>query len=215
MAHIFTFFNDEKQLNNLKVSATNSNCVINYIKCDGWKANTDKIKHMKNAICSLDDNEIVCLIDSYDVLSNDNNENIKNKFLTFNCDIVISHEKNCFPPQYRNEMEKISNVFPNSGGYIGYKFAILNMLNELRDATGSDQALFIEYYISNHGKNKITMDLESVLFQSMWLNNLNNLSVKDNVITYEDKAPSFIHFNGKCYLMTGVNTMDLLCKQFK
>ena len=209
MLHIFTIVSDEDRLLYLKLTEKNYRNNVNYIILDKWNGYPDKITSMKKCINNIQSDDIVCFIDGYDVLINSNNEDIINKFKSYNCNILLGAELNCFPPDYKEKMDKINNneinfyKYINSGGYIGYSKNIKDMLywkseNEIIEIckNGGDQTYIIEYYLNNI--ENINLDIYCKVFQNMhlvsWKEIIFNYGVVHNTVM--NINPCFIHFNG-------------------
>lgn len=217
MLYIVTFYSDITKLKYLIASSSIFNLKIKYIQYI-WKTNSEKINYMKEYVNTLNDDDIICFIDAYDVICNSSYDDIYFKFLNIDCDLLISTELNCFPESYKSEMNNISDYYLNSGGYIGYKNAILDLLafKNIKDVRHpeSDQAYFYEYYFANYNNNRIKLDTESIIFQSMYLKSWNDLSVLNNKIFVNRKIiPCFVHFNGKSFLNGEYNYMDTLIEK--
>ena len=143
---------------------------------------------MNDAISHLPDDDIVCFIDAYDVLINNSMDTLVNRFKEMQCDVVISAEINCYPSIYKKDYDDIishklkkntHNIYLNSGGYIGYKWAINEILNwknvdEVTSKT-SDQAYFIEFLLQCQLINVINDP-------SYFSSNLPNLLHIDNMV---------------------------------
>ena len=206
MLYLYTFYTDETRLLYLKESALLHNVEIRYIKKDCWNGYVDKIVAIDNILEEHADNDIICFIDAYDVLVNQNAEYLLDQFNHYNCDLLIGAELNCFPEKYKIHypLSNAKNIYVNSGGYIGYKYAIQRVFRwrSYSDihyicSDGGDQSYFTEYYLSNHS-DKIRLDTECRIFQNMHLINWNELRFKNGKLynTIMCTTPCFIHFNG-------------------
>ena len=208
MLHVITFATDTERLEYLKDSSKISNLNIHYIMKTEWNGYFDKIKYTKEIIQTFDDNDIICFIDAYDVLSLCSESEILNKFKEYNCDLLIGSELNCFPESYKNLYPNINSStnykYINSGGYIGYKHAIWNLMTFKSDSeiyricqNCGDQTYFKEYYLSNIS-DKIKLDTSQKIFQNMhWVSWNDFVIVNGRIInTILDEKPCFIHFNG-------------------
>jgi len=213
MLHIFTFYTDESRLIYLKQTQQNHAVNITYLYNSTWNGYIDKILYMIQTIKNIPDDDVVCFIDAYDVLINSTSYEILDKFKSYNCRLLIGAELNCFPSDYKGQMDEVGNAlhlptrnkYINSGGYIGYKKDIHALLTwkspqeiEHICSYGGDQTYFIEYYLHNHMKHSISLDYTSKIFQNMHLISWKEIDfrggrVYNNVLnTY----PSFVHFNG-------------------
>ena len=139
----------------------------------------------------------------------------------FNCDILLSAELNCHPRFLKKDyikicspnMLKIKNKYINSGGYMGYvqnikklyswksEEQIINICKNgiiIKNKQPGDQTYFIKYYIENYNKVNIKIDVESQIFQNMYLISWNEFDFRNGRLynTIFDNSPCFIHFNG-------------------
>jgi hypothetical protein len=208
--HVFTFASDEAKVKYLRDSEKLHTVNITYIIKNTWEGYITKIIETQKAIDTFPDNDIVAFIDAYDVIINGDHDELLEKFLNYNCDVLLSAELNCYPPFLKGEMDKIEsgnikNKYINSGGYMGYVKDIKKIFQwkSLMDITnicrnGSDQAYFIKYFIENHNNVNIKLDVNSNIFQCMHLISwkeidFRNGRVFNNILkTY----PVFVHFNG-------------------
>ena len=218
MFWIFTIGSDETKMSQLKQSTEITKLGINYIVTGSWNGYVDKITKMMELIQGIPDDDIVCFIDAYDVLSFSGTAEILSKFKEYNCKLVLSGELTCYPERYQGRYNEIyaaktdyippSNFkYVNSGGYIGYKKSIMDLLlwkplDEIRVICekGGDQNYFSEYYLE-YGldeEKKLKIDVGQQIFQSM-----NKIEFGDfdfisgrlhNKIL--NVFPCFSHFNG-------------------
>jgi len=211
--HIITIATDIDRLAYLQYTAKYFNLEINYIILNEWRGFIDKILYINNALKEIPDNDIVCFIDAYDVLVNCKYDEIIEKFMEYNCDLLFGAELNCYPDKYKKELDEINNEivslnkykYPNSGGYIGYKNAIVKLfswknINKIYEITldGGDQSYFIEYYIAH---TSVKLDTQCKIFQNFYFVSWNEIEIKNgnvyNIILKE--KPCFLHFNGFSY----------------
>lgn len=180
MLHIFTYgAGDISRFEYLKSSADFCNLPINYITQSSWSGYFDKVKYMLLAIKNLPDNDIVCFVDGFDVIATGGLEEIRTKFLQADCDLLVGGELNCWPGYYLDKFPKKNGPtgfkYLNSGGFIGYKFAVLEVytwksLEEIAETCKkySDQGYFIEYYLEHLNKKRIKLDTGCQIFQNMF-----------------------------------------------
>jgi hypothetical protein len=208
MLHVVTFATDNSRLQYLKETAKLNNLEIHYIMKTAWNGFFDKILYTREFLSDLDDHDIVCFIDAYDVISLGSSDEIISKFKSYNCNLLLGSELNSFPEKYRAQYPKSESytnyLYVNSGGYIGYKHAIMDLMTWKKDneiisicSDGSDQAYFIEYYLNNMG-HRVKLDIFQKIFQNMYFVSWNEFYIHMgrfvNVILNE--RPCFMHFNG-------------------
>ena len=97
----------------------------------------DKPKFMYRAIKTGHINtEFIIACDCWDLVFATSPEEIIETFLTFNCDLVISAERNCFPADLKDEYDKLeatsSFKYLNSGMIVGYTSKMLELLEFMK-----------------------------------------------------------------------------------
>jgi hypothetical protein len=211
MLHIFTFATDLSKARYLKQTEEFHNIHINYIGASKWTGYLDKITYMKTAIATLPPDDIVCFVDAYDVLVNEDESEIIRRFKSYDCDLLFGVELNCYPDTYKSDLDSVNTIegnlykYINTGGYIGYTKAVKDMFEWKNDAElkaicdrGTDQAYGIEYFLSNVNTKQLKLDIECKLFQNMHLVSWNELEFRNghmyNIVM--EVSPCFIHFNG-------------------
>ena len=218
--HVFTFCTDIARTSDLSASAKLFGFVIHYIISNEWTGYMDKIIGMRNAVETLPNDAIVCFIDAYDVLVNDTMNSLLEKFVGFKKELVFGAELGSYPDRYRSRFSNRNAVLPtnywylNSGGYIGYKYAVLRCLYWKPDPVifemcmdGGDQAYFIEYYLAHVMKETVSigLDHDCRIFQNMHLVDWSEIQFRnghmENIGLFDRRnggvgVPVFIHFNG-------------------
>jgi GR25 family glycosyltransferase involved in LPS biosynthesis len=189
---------------------------IQFIVSHEWSGYIDKILGMRSAIENEDipNDAVICFIDAYDVLVNDSADTLLQKFQSFNADLVFGAEMSCYPDRFSNRefhtnRRRSMNHYLNSGGYIGYKYAVMRCLYWKPDplifdmcVDGGDQAYFIEFYLSAHESStfSVVLDHESRIFQNMHLVSWSDIQFRnghvENFALCGLVKPVFIHFNG-------------------
>ena len=213
VVQVFTFLTDKSRVQYLEESSIHNGMKITYIFKEKWSGYVDKIFSMKTALESLADDDIVCFIDAYDVLVNSTVDNMVTRFLSYDTDLVIGAELNCYPECYKSKFDIYASStsiptlykYINSGGYIGYVHAINKIFNWKQPAEiytickfGGDQAYFIEYFLQNHHLERIKLDFKCILFQNMHLVSWDEIKFSGGAVknTILNNTPVFIHFNG-------------------
>ena len=236
MFHIFTIGSDESKMTQLKESAEISMTKINYIVTGSWNGYVDKIITMMNLLKDIPDDDIVCFIDAYDVLSFSGQAEILSKFKEYNCKLVLSGELTCYPDKYQGRYNEIYAIktdyippsnfkYVNSGGYIGYKKAIMELLlwKPLEEIhiiceKGGDQNYFSEYYLEYGLDNDkgLKIDVGQQLFQSMNKTEFGDFEFINGRLHNKilNNFPCFAHFNGfNMYNMQIVNLHSFVKEQ--
>lgn len=159
-----------------------------------------KLNLLKEELKNHLNDEIILFTDSYDVIFLSDEKEIMDKFLTFNCDLVFSGEKQCWPDKKTEHFFKDQEgpyKYINSGGFIGRVKLIYDLINIEYSDTYDDQYLIHERY--NLFKNRIKIDTSCKIFQTNAINSNdieilhNNNSIKNTIYnTY----PSLYHGNG-------------------
>lgn len=227
MIHFFTFgAGNISRFEYLKISSENCGLPMNFISNTKWNGYFDKVLFVLNAIKNIPDNEIVCFVDGFDVLAIGESDEIKDKFLKFDCDVLCGAELNCWPGAYLGKYNNIKHDtgfrYLNSGGFIGYKHAIMKIYTwkSLEDIEAvckihSDQGYFIEYYLAhvNNIDNRIKLDTRAEIFQNMFSVDWNELHFKNGRIVnlIMNTKPCFLHFNGDSWkTKLGENIMPVI-----
>jgi hypothetical protein len=231
MLHIYTYgAGDISRFEYLKTSADFCGLEINYITQSNYNGYFDKIKYMLNAIKDLPDNDMVCFIDGFDVLATGFGDEIVQKFKNYDCDILCGAELNCWPGQYLQmyvEMNITTGYkYLNSGGFIGYKHAIVKLytwksLETIADIckTASDQGYFKEYFLHHYKLLgplcKMKLDYKAEIFQNMFSLDWNEIYFTNGrlVNSVMKTTPCFLHFNGDSWKSNEINMMPVFIEK--
>jgi hypothetical protein len=182
-----------------------------------WQGFAWKFKLIIDYLKTLDDNDIVCFIDGYDVICTRNLLELKNTFIEIKnktqCKIIVGHDKIVTDNFIYYLSKKIvtmyfdtcNNISLNSGTYIGYAKDLLEVLiltyNTEPQYAADDQKLLIKY--CNLNPNNVFIDIDNNIFLTIAkpLGNIDYLlSIKNNEIIYNNNNPFFIHAPGGTYL---------------
>ena len=217
MLHVVTACTKSPQIEFLKKSVIMSGLKLNILNISLWRGYVDKIRIMKAFVDQLPPEDIVCFVDAFDVLAFADIDEIKAKFLSFECDMVFSAELSVYPEKYAAEYVPYVNDalikpathfnYVNSGGYIGYVHALQKLFSwklphEIEEicVDGGDQNYFTEYYLANAIiKSKIQLDVSQLIFQCMSKVAISSFELKANGRVYNKvlcQTPCFMHFNG-------------------
>ena len=207
--HIVTYSNKEDKLEFLKKSEKLFTTDVDYIIKKNWGGFVTKLLELKEKINSFNDTDIVLFIDAFDVLINSDKSEIISKFLSYDCDFLVSAELNCYPGEYKAKMDIISpnekNIYVNAGGYMGYVKNIKSFLewkpvDQMKGicGNGGDQTYLMQYFIENHNKINVKLDKKSLIFQNMHLISWKEIEFNEGRVYNKilKTYPCFIHFNG-------------------
>lgn len=213
---IITIITDPKNTNYLylvdtaKINDVNMNTIVTEYALGHGHGFGIKLKIVHDYIQNINDNDLIMVIDGYDVLITSNEENIINNYnkITNHSDkIVFSSEKGCWPDinlesQYPSAPS--SYKYLCAGAYIAnigllkklfndnkYIFDLdINELNRI-----DDQLFFTKIFLNN--KNDIILDYNNNIFNSMY-NGLNDLEFINNkwYNNITNTYPIIFHANG-------------------
>jgi hypothetical protein len=162
MLYIYTVASDPHKARHLLNTAAIHELPIHILEISNWTGFIDKILTIQRTIEPLQDQDIVCFLDAYDVLAMANTEEILYKFLQSGRNILMSSELNCYPVENQERYDLVeyrlfekeydqgiwdtpqskrirtNYKYMNSGGYIGYVHALKRMFQwktetEMRD----------------------------------------------------------------------------------
>ena len=217
--HILTYSTDINGTELLEKSAKLKNIRLNiiYEPQSEYKGHQSKIFKMREAIQNENmlDNDLILFVDAYDVLCfADSEQEILEKFYSYNCDLLIGSEMNSFPDGYNDkypsaEYNPTNYKYINSGGFIGYKSALMKLYTwksdeEISDicSYGGDQHYFIQYYLAHcFEHHRVKMDYQQMIFQNMYQVCWYDFIIQNGRLynTVLDQYPCFMHFSGNTY----------------
>ena len=142
--------------------------------------------------------DIVLFTDAYDVVYCGSQSETGKRFLEMDKPIVFGCESHCHPDANLASLYPNRDVeFPylNSGMFIGYAWALRHCLvqYEYNDAH-DDQRFWTQQYFRQPWM--FGLDHENKLFLNTEDMDWNRLSWKNNVATYKQNNPMFVHVNG-------------------
>jgi hypothetical protein len=171
-----------------------------------WNGFQDKLFAMRTKISSAADDDILCFVDSYDLLVNASSEKIIEAFKKEDCEILYGAETSLFPAHLNSTEYPKSYTqfrFLNSGCYIGYVRALKKVFKDERINTIKDDQEFMHlYFLENHENDTIKLNSTTTFAINMEKVPWDTLTIKKGVIHYDvfHTTPCFFHFNGMSYL---------------
>jgi GR25 family glycosyltransferase involved in LPS biosynthesis len=161
-----------------------------------------KINLLENELNKLNDEQIVLVTDSYDVIMCSNAKEIIDKYRSFDKNIVFATESICWPDKdIAHKFPSVinrQNLYLNSGGFIGDVKSIKHIISSV-PSNSDDQRWYIQKFLSETGNKYMTLDYDCKIFQC--LNNAETeLDIKFNKSRlynkYTETYPCHIHGNG-------------------
>ena len=173
-----------------------------------WTGYSFKFKLMKEYLETIHDDDIVCFIDSFDVILLRPICELEHAFVTYSeltgMRIIVGCDK---PPSWlvksigSLQFGTCHGLLLNSGTYIGYAKEIKQMLDESYVRPDMDDQLMMVKYVQKH-PHSVHIDTSSIFFLTInnptghFLYDKDILTVKDKTLYYRGIRPFFAHGNG-------------------
>jgi hypothetical protein len=164
-----------------------------------WKGGYDKVCAMTDFCRTKKDDDVLCFVDGFDCicLGNDCEQELLKKFISMNCDLVISKTAN---PANVLEKFTIDKLFGscngerlNSGMYIGYPKSLIAYWENIK--LGDDDQRFATKQCSRGGSDNIKIDLKNQLFYNY--STIDNITFpKEGRISIGDSLPCIMQAPG-------------------
>jgi len=185
-----------------------------------WKGFNWRYRLVLDFLNSLNNDDIICFVDGFDVICTRNLyelpnvfNNLKNKY---NVKIIISEQKffnNIYSFFHSIYFGKCNNKCINAGTYIGNVYDIKKILIEIYNLNpndnADDQILLTKY--CKYNKHNVYIDIDNEIFLSLEYkyNEIDNSLIfyKDYVI-YNNNSPFFIHGPGETFLDNIIIKLD-------
>ncbi len=125
-----------------------------------------KVNFLRNELQNYQDDDLVMFVDGYDVLINEEEYGIIERYLTFHCKVLFAAEKVCWPDR------SLEPYFPepangyrylNSGCFIGVVSELKKIVSDTINDTDDDQLYFQRKFLSK--KYDMKLDHEGYVFQ--------------------------------------------------
>ena len=173
-----------------------------------------KINLLLETIKDMNDDNIILVTDSYDVIMSANSKEILEKYKNFGKPVVFATEAACWPDEDREKQyPKIlnkKNLYLNSGGFIGDIKTIKQIIRNVPN-NSDDQRWYTNIFFSDTGKKYLELDYNCEIFQC--LNNgeeeLELHYTKSRIYNMENETyPCQIHGNGPQNRKTYLNKLE-------
>ena len=129
-----------------------------------------KINFLLDTLNELNDDQLILVTDSYDVIMSANSEEIIRKYKKFNKKIVFASESSCWPDRdIAHKFPKIQgkrNLYLNSGGFIGDVASIKKIVSTV-PSNSDDQRWYTQMFLSESGKEYMALDYNCEIFQCL------------------------------------------------
>jgi GR25 family glycosyltransferase involved in LPS biosynthesis len=125
-----------------------------------------KINLLRNELKNYKDDDVVMFVDGYDVIINELETDILDRYLSFHCKVLFAAEKVCWPNRnLESEFPQPVNGYRylNSGCFIGVVSELKKIIMDNLNDTDDDQLYFQKKYLSK--KYDIKLDHEGYVFQ--------------------------------------------------
>ena len=159
-----------------------------------------KIHLLYDYIKTIDENQLILVSDTYDVIFTGNSDQIIRSFITYDTDILFATESTCWPDQSKQDMyPNVDTLYKylNSGGFIGKVDKILLLLHDIHSLQYNydDQLYYTEKYLNSNKDVKIKLDHQCLIFQT---SEFDHLTFGNNKLynNYTDTYPLHFHGNG-------------------
>lgn len=183
----------------------------------GWRW---RMKMYINSLKNYDDNDIIIFSDCYDVIIQENKDDIIKKFQSLDSKVIISSEMNLLlkaelkqfkiNPRLFSHNKFLKNnlsdyIYPCMGLVIGYKKDLLNLYisllsyknNKLIKECYQDDQCLLSFYFTENGNKLFNLDYNQIIFGNM-SGSLNRYKIINNKL-YNCKMnsyPSLLHYQG-------------------
>jgi lysyl hydroxylase/galactosyltransferase/glucosyltransferase/procollagen-lysine,2-oxoglutarate 5-dioxygenase len=173
-----------------------------------------KVNLLIKTIENMEDDKIILVTDSYDVIMSANSKEILDKYKKFSKKLVFATESDCWPDEDKaDNFPKIlnkKNIYLNSGGFIGDVKTIKEFIKNIPN-DADDQRWYQNMFLSESGKKYMELDYNCEIFQC--LNDAEDeLQIhfsKSRVYNkVNDTYPCQIHGNGPITRKTFLNRFE-------
>jgi hypothetical protein len=175
-----------------------------------WQGFNWRYKKMMEYLKERKPNDIVCVVDGYDVICTRNLNEMKKVFLDIKertkCKMVVAHEKLFFINNLGNYyFSHCKNLSLNAGTYIAHAKDMLSIVKKIYDLNPKDDAddqVLLTKFCQSSAKD-IYIDVKGELFLTIShsLHDLEqHITYKKDSVVYNGVRPFFIHAPGFGYL---------------
>ena len=134
-----------------------------------WSWRRSKDKFLLDTLNELNDDQLILVTDSYDVIMSANSEEIIRKYKKFNKKIVLQANLvvGLIEILHINFLRfKRRNLYLNSGGFIGDVASIKKIVSTV-PSNSDDQRWYTQMFLSESGKEYMALDYNCEIFQCL------------------------------------------------
>jgi hypothetical protein len=222
--------------------ATHSEAYFPYLKqsCDKLNSNLEvlgwgekwtgfsfKSMLIKNYLKNIEDNEIVCVIDSFDVILLRPITELEQFFKKYSkmtgVKIIIGCDK--APSPIVKSISKVQfgtchGLFLNAGTYIGYAKHLRKLINEIYITPDLDDQVLLVKYVNKH-PHLVHIDTSSLFFLTInnptgdFIYDTNLIYVSKHKLFYRGIRPFFAHGNGNTNMIDVITSLGYKISDLK
>lgn len=205
---VVTVATDLEKASQLLTSAEKQNIKVKVLGSDdSWRGGDMKkgpgggmkINLLRQELKNYRDDDVVMFVDGYDVIINDTEEQILERYLNFHCKVLFAAEKVCWPDR------NLENAFPvpkegyrylNSGCFIGVVSELKRIFADPIGDSDDDQLYLHKQFLSN--KFNMKLDHEGYIFQCVsMVEDKISLNRHNQLVNSETRCTGLIlHGNG-------------------
>lgn len=184
-----------------------------------WTGYDFKLRHTLALAKTLKPTDVLMHLDAYDTFVLSDATEVLYKFQAMNANIVVSTETNLAPNHEFHPIQPVMNkMYPtapnrfrwiNSGTYIGYAGAIVNLLSSMpsnfhcdlpngqKINYSDDQRCFHTLFLKENDRHNMKLDYQQDIFHCMWGVDQFSINPKHRVYSETGSMPCVIHGNGQ------------------
>ena len=154
-----------------------------------WQGFIHRIKIYREYLDTLFDNEIVVFVDGFDSYILKPLDDLEDQFKYFNCTILVSEDLKIIPYYVKKVFKTCKdNITANAGLYMGYSYALKQLLDEILKQESSDDQINLNTVCKKFPNLKI--DVDRLIFD-----NRTQFQNFKNSHAYFGQTPGGISFN--------------------
>jgi hypothetical protein len=203
---IIAFANDHNEpmlinfINSLKKYGYDYSIIGKDVK---WENFMTKIKGYLNYVKSLYSNQLIAIVDAYDVIATGPSDEFISRYKSYGKSLVVGSEIYCGPAcipvdNWWKDKEKTKLQYANSGFFVGPVWHIIEVLEFMLSLNITDDQIAMCNYINTYPE-KVALDIKTKLVANILPLDFHYLNFQNERIyhKYTDEYPLFVHTPGK------------------